>query len=387
MLSTVLTPVTALNKLLFAFLILWILSLLVRQQTPRLRLHLPAFIVIAIFLYGFLIGLLARSDIALATQFFLASFVLALVHFIDYFRIEMDRAVELCGKALVAVTVIYWVAALNRDLPYASQTFEWLNHVNSGAFAERDFIAGAVTLTFGLGTAPFLFVPWCLVTMRVIRNPGAADLLWFALYGLAIGLSGARGLIIIALAFLVAALIWLASLWVRVFVILILMAIVAIIIPELLKETYLFSSDEVSNAVKIGHFNSFVESMDVWGAMTGNGLASYYYSSGKGEWMAHTELTPIDFARYVGIPLAIVFYSLLLFPSARLSSYRGDKFLIMCGFFLFLILSMTNPTLVNSYGMLCVVWYWSKIKGSTQTPMFTKMPSPFGAVRPIQSTV
>jgi len=380
MLSTVLAPVTTLNKLLFAFLMLWILRLLVRQRKPRLRLHPPAFVVIAIFLYGLLTSQLTRSDNALAVQFFLASFVLMLIHFVDHFRIDMDRAVELCGKAMIAVTIVYLVAALNQDLPYANQIFEWLNQISASAFAERDFIEGDVTLTFGLGSAPFLFVPWCLVTMRLIRNPRIADALWLVLYGLVIGISGARGLVVVALAFLVGALIFLTSLRARIFVILILMVIMAIGVPVLLTATSLFSSEEISNAAKIGHFNSFLDEMDVWGALFGNGLGSYYYSSGKGEWTAHTELTPIDFARYLGIPFAFIFYSLLLFPSSRLSSYRGDNYLFCFGFLLFLILSLTNPTLVNSYGMICVVWYWAKIKSPKQRPMFSIMPQPFGAV-------
>lgn len=374
MLTTVIAPATMLNKLLFVGLMLWTLPLLLRRQAPRPRLNWPAFGVIGIFTYGLLMCLPARNDSALAVQFFLATFVLMLIHFVDHFRIDMDRAAEFCGRAMIFITILYWMLAINLDLPYATELFVWFNQISMSASAERDFIEGGATLTLALGSAPFLFVPWCLVCVRLFKQPRLADFIWLVLYGVAIGLSGARGIMVVALAFLIAASIWLTSFRARVAIILSLVALLAIGLPVLLTATALFSSEEISNAAKIGHFNSFLDALEMSGALFGNGLGSYYFSSAKGLLTAHTELTPIDLARYLGIPLAIAFYGLLLLPASRLSRYRGDQFLISFGFLLYLVLSVTNPTLVNSYGMLVVVWYWAKMSRSDPRPALAEQP-------------
>jgi hypothetical protein len=376
MLTTLLAPVTIMNKLLFIALMIWTMFLILKIRQPRLMMLFPAIVVITIFLYGLLISLLGRSDSTLAVQFFLATFMLILIYFVCHYSIDMDKASELCGKAMLAFTILFWFLAFNKDLPYATRAFEWMNEMSLSAYAEREFIEGGITMTLALGTAPFLFVPWCIVTVRLIRFPRTADLLWFLAYGLAIGLSGARGLIVVALAFLIAALFWLTSFRTRIFIVLAAAVIFAIIAPMVLNETMIFSSKEVSNSIKIGHFNSFLDALDISGALFGKGLGSYYFSAGRGDWAAHTELTPIDLARYVGIPMAIFVYVLMLFPTCRLVKYKGDNFLFSFAFFLFLILSITNPTLFNSYGMLVVVWYWAKISRTVRTPLTNKMRQP-----------
>lgn len=361
MLTTLIAPVTILNKILFVILMVWTLNLIAKNRKPGIRLYIPAFTIVMIYFYGLLISMFGRSDGVLASQFFLATFVLVLIHFIENFRIDMDQAAESCGKVMLAVTFVYLLVTFNQDLPYAAAVFNWLNEINSSATSERDFLEGGLTLTLALGTVPFLFVPWCIVCVRLIHSRRIADFLWLMFYGLAIGLSGARGLVVVALMFLIAALFWLTSFRTRIIFFLILVAVLFIVVPLIFNETRIFSSEEISNATKIGHLNSFVDQLNIYNIFFGNGLGSYYFSSGKDDWLAHTELTPVDLARYVGIPLACVVYILMLFPFSTVACYKGQNFLFVFGFFLFLVLSITNPTLINSYGMLVVIWYWAKL--------------------------
>ena len=363
MLTTVLVPSTILNKILFVMLMGWTLRLMMLSPGLRPRLSAPAFCAIAIFLYGLLLCLPGRNDNALAIQFFLSTFVLMLIHFIDHFDIDMDRAAEICGRAIVLATAVYWILAFNADLPYATDIVKWFEDASQSASSERDYLEDP-TLTLALGTAPFLFVPWCIVVMRLFRTRRMVDVAWLLAYAAAIALSGARGIVVVALAFLGIGAIWLTSVRTRIVVILALTAVLAIGVPALLTTTSLFSSDEISNAGKIGHFKSFIDVLDLRGAIFGNGLGSYYFSSGSGVITPHTELTPIDLARYVGIPLAIAFFGLLLLPRNVLSAYRGEHLLLVLGFSLYLLLSITNPVLINSYGMLVVLWYWAKLRNS-----------------------
>lgn len=364
MLTTVLAPATILNKVLFVILMLWTLHLLVRRHPPRPRLVIPAFAAVGIFLYGLLLSAPTENDHALAIQFFLATFVLLLIHFVEHFRIDMDSASETCGKFMVIVTAIYVLLALNPGLPYASEIVLWFDEISLSASAERDYLDAPV-LTLALGTVPFLFVPWCLVTVRLLQRFRLADFVWLLLYGTAILLSGARGVVAVSLAFLAVASFWMTSPLTRLLLLLAACVGIGTMAPDLIALTSLFSSEEISNATKIGHFRSFIDTLDVPSAMFGNGLGSFYYSSGKGAPTQHTELTPIDLARYVGIPFAMTFYALLLLPRFLRPQLRSTRFLFGIAFLLYLVLSLTNPVLINSYGMLVVVWYWTKLRDSS----------------------
>jgi hypothetical protein len=94
--------------------------------------------------------------------------------------------------------------------------------------------------------------------------------------------------------------------------------------------------------------------------------------------MAHTEITPLDMARYFGVVLATLLYFTIVFPTLRLKRYGGRNRIWLIAFLLYLVLSATNPVMFNSYGMLVVLWYWSKLIGVSRpmteahrgTPMY-----------------
>lgn len=374
MLTTLLAPVSILNKLLFVALMTWTLILLFRVRAPRPQRMLPAFGIIGIFLYGYLLALPSANDHGLAFQFFLATFILALIHFVDFFKIDMDRAVEFSGKVMVGVSMIYWSLVLNSGLPYAQEIVSWYQEISQSASAERDFLGETPLMTLALSTAPFLYLPWCIVTMRIQRRFSWLDLMWLVLYGFTIALSGARGIVVVALLFLAYAGLTQASVITRVLLLALFASLLIVVLPELLSSTTLFSSDEFSNAIKIGHFQSFVDQLNWSNSIFGNGLGSFYFSAGKGALTQHTELTPIDLARYVGVPLAIAIYSLLLLPRLFRRPFQGKRKLVFAAFALYLLLSVTNPVLINSYGMLVVIWYWSKYRESNHDSSLRRSP-------------
>jgi hypothetical protein len=83
---------------------------------------------------------------------------------------------------------------------------------------------------------------------------------------------------------------------------------------------------------------------------------------------SYTELTPIDMCRYVGVPLTLVLYSALIMPLPGLWRYtrRGGAYFI--AMLLYTALSMTNPVMFNSYGMLIIVWYWHSLQPKLRQP-------------------
>jgi hypothetical protein len=217
-------------------------------------------------------------------------------------------------------------------------------------------------LTIALGGAPFLYLPWCLILMRLSQKIRWNDLLWAMLYAFVIVLSGARGIMVIAVVFMCYVFVFnRSSIFSRIFVFLVVLALLVSFILFLISNTMVFGGEETSNAVKIGHLTSFWEQLTWASGFFGDGLGSYYFSSGSGILKSHTELTPVDLVRYVGFPLAFVVYTLLLFPRLYRGILGRQRQPILVAFSLYLVLSITNPVLFNSIGMLVVIWYWNKI--------------------------
>jgi hypothetical protein len=65
--------------------------------------------------------------------------------------------------------------------------------------------------------------------------------------------------------------------------------------------------------------------------------------------------------RYLGVVLAFIMYFVIIFPTKRINAYFGNNILYVIVFLIYLLNSMTNPTMFNSYGLLVVIWYWYKI--------------------------
>lgn len=364
MITTLLAPVTILNKLLFGCLLAWTLVLLLRVREPRPRLVMPAFLVVVIFLYGFLLSKITSADKDIALQLFLSSFILIIIHFVEYFEINMDHFVELCGRIMIGVTFLYWLCFLYPGWPFSVYFVDLLQEINQSATAERDYFGGDVYQTLALSTVSFLFIPWCLVMIRIAKEFRWSDLLWLFLYGATIVASGRRGTATIAILFSAYVLILRGSTLTRLIFFIFFVALAGLVMPEIIGNTLLLDAGEVSNQVKIGHFASFIDQLGWVNAFFGDGLGSSYYSTGSGAWKSFTELTPIDVARYVGIPLAVALFGLLLFPIIFRSPLKLGREAIFISFALYLVLSVTNPVLINSYGMLVVLWYWSKYRRS-----------------------
>jgi len=128
----------------------------------------------------------------------------------------------------------------------------------------------------------------------------------------------------------------------------------------LIFRTNMFNSNEQSNSIKIGHFLSFLDVADWKMLLFGNGLGSYFYTQGYCRLVSQTEITWLDSIRYVGIPLSLVLFVVFLFPRSRYVPEKrmASNRLIM---FMYLLMSLSNPVLFNSYGFFVILWYWSAV--------------------------
>jgi hypothetical protein len=128
-----------------------------------------------------------------------------------------------------------------------------------------------------------------------------------------------------------------------------------------MSQTTVFSANDGGNRVKLGHISSYVSQLTPAKAIFGQGLASFYFSEGVQAVIPQTEVTPMDMARFFGIPLMLVLFFFLLFPTSDRKAYAGENLTRVLIFSLYLAISMTNPVLFNSFGLLFVVWYWSNV--------------------------
>lgn len=360
---TLVAPALPVNKVIFAVLLLWLLLDMLLARRPRIFPSPAPLVIFAIFAYGFLLSLVNDSDLAVSFQFLSATFVLFLAYFVYQHEVDLDKVVRSASVIVLFGTVLFWLSIFMPELPYADAIYQFFYQYNFSAATERDFFEGAGTFTLQLGTTPFLFISFCVFSLRFFSPQRRwIDAPMMLLITATIVVSGLRGLIAITGLFMLTLVVRSARPALRIIILCGLAALVYVLYATYLADSLVLSSDEVSNAVKIGHFRSFFDDASSWSLAFGRGLASFYYSSGSGALKAYTELTPIDMLRYFGIVLTGILYAAITFPLDGCRRYVDHRAIYVWAFLLYVALSMTNPVMFNSYGMLIVLWYWQKIQ-------------------------
>jgi hypothetical protein len=315
------------------------------------------------------LSLMNRSDLGIAVQFLTSTLILQLIYFIRAHGIDMDQLAERSAYVLLACTLVFWMSILgSADFPLAGSIYDFFINYNFSAATDRNFFESGSTISLQLGTAPFLFVGLAVVGMRLF-SPLRRSLDPVKLVAIltAILVSGLRALIAVSILYMAYLVLRVTRPVYRWLLVLVMAALVWGLWWAVLGDSQVLSAGEESNSVKIGHFNSFIHDMTVASALFGRGLASFYYSSGSGAFKAYTELTPIDMCRYFGIPLTLLLYGCLLMPVRDLGRCLRNGGSYIMAVLLFVLMSMTNPVMFNSYGMLVILWYWSSLYPRTTT--------------------
>ena len=361
--ATVCVPAAVLNKLLFGLIACLAIGRLVSRPADTRFRTLSPLVILSVFLFGLLLSLVGNADLGLARQLLFSVSLLLLIYPILWYGVDVDRAIKVAGVALAGLSFVFLAALLGSTTStVAADLLELFTRYSLSASGDRN-ILDSPTFMFHLGTSPFLLVPFALFATELRDRRKAVSAVALLLIGAAIVASTSRGLMLVCLAAL--ALIALERMTnpMRVAFVLVTIPLAAAGVAVLMARTNVFSASDVSNAIKIGHAVSFVDNLSLAGVFFGDGLASFYYSSGLGQQVAQTEITFLDMLRYFGFLLAPVVVAALLCPSGRLSRYVGDtsRLLSVAYFLLYLLLSLTNPVLFNSAGLSIVVWYWWRV--------------------------
>lgn len=287
--------------------------------------------------------------------------LLFLIYLIDQYKIDLDEMMKISGIVLSIFTIIaFYLVTLGLHSAFGKIFFDIFNKYSSGAMGFRKF-SDSMTFSFHIGTVPFLYLPFSLYINSFFQRKTFRKFLAIILITIPILLSASRGLIIMCLVSFVLLYFYNLKTIGKIVFIWLSVPIVLFIFYYLLENTLIFSFSEVSNSTKRGHLISFFDNITFTNIFTGNGLATYYFSQGVNRMTAHTEITPIDMLRYFGVILTPILYLVIIFPTRNFKSYLGDNSIITLIFILYLVFSFTNPIMFNSFGLLIVLWYWSKI--------------------------
>lgn len=354
---TLLVPTSIINKIFF---VLIFLAVFFTIREYYFNSKSPIYVIL-IFLYGYILSYFNNVDKELSNQFFLSTFVLILIYPIIYYKINLDKIVKISGLLLAIYSLIsFFIVVVYLDSSISETYYTFFKEYSAGSNGLREFTDDGL-LSFHTGTAPFLFLSLVLYFESFLNKKTILTFLAIILHIYIIFISGSRGTFFSSLLTIVMLMLFRSSNKIKFGILIFGIPLFILFISLLLKNTDIFSSDEGSNNVKIGHFDSFIESTNFFNLITGNGLAAKYFSKGTNSVLAHTEITPVDMIRYLGIVMAFLLYWFIIFPTKRIKSYLGNNFLYMVIFIIYVLNSMTNPTMFNSFGLLVVIWYWYKI--------------------------
>lgn len=360
-LFTLLFPPLIINKILFLLIMGYVA---VNYKSYHFSTFSP-FIVFLIFLFGFIHSFINNVDKDLSFQFFLSVLVLFLIYPILKYKIDIDFIAKTSGLIIVFYTFFSFVLiVMSFEFPFTDIIRNIFRDYSLGGYSIRDFTEGGI-INFNLGSTPFLYLPFSLYFISFVEKKNMRSFIVLILLLITILISGSRGLMLSCILAIVYIIFFKASLVTRIRLLIISIPIILMVVSFLITNTNVFSSKEVSNSVKIGHYASFFDNISFSNIIMGNGLASKYYSKGTNSVLAHTEITPLDMLRYLGFILAPILYIIIIFPTRKIKLYLGENKLYFGLFIIYLINSFTNPIMFNSYGLLTVVWYWYKILNDT----------------------
>jgi hypothetical protein len=127
-----------------------------------------------------------------------------------------------------------------------------------------------------------------------------------------------------------------------------------------------FSTKDYSNAVKLGHWSSYVTEFEQHPSylLWGEGADTEFYSSGFQQKTTITELTFVELVRNFGIPVTLLLLAALCWPLVPLLGRRGrasgiSYLAVPYGAYIFM--SASNPLLLNTTGMLLVISVWGAV--------------------------
>lgn len=359
--TSVLFPVFILNKIIFMFIIMFFFLDL---KNIKLKFLYQPFVIFIIFLIGYNVSIYTFSSHELAIQLLLSSLIGFLIYPIYIYKIDIDKIIKQSGVIFSLTTLLFAYFLVIDQTTFVSNIFLTIfDNYTAGANSFRSFIPDENLFMFHFGAVPFLFLSIAIYSRDFFLNWKINELFNISLMLFIVIISTSRALFFTSILIIVISSICYLNTKKRLIVIVISSLLLLMFIINFYSEiSYIFDLNETSNSVKKGHIVSFINNLNCTNFMFGEGLGSYYFSSGKAAITAQTELTILDFIRYFGIIGTAIIYLIILNPNLNFTSkLKKDDIYYILVIVLYTFISFTNPTMFNSYGLIVVLWYWNNI--------------------------
>lgn len=358
---TILVPILFVNKLIFIFILF---HLFLFNKEVKITFFSNILIIFSIFIYGYIISLFNLSDSSLRNQLLLWPTTLFLLTYIKIYKVDLDNIFINAGLILSVITFYYFFNVLlginnasNYDMP------TWISQYSSGVVADKTISTDTVFSAFRFGPVSFLTIPFCISINKAFQDRNIKYFLYSIIIFFIILSSYSRANITVSLIFFFVVLIKYSNkLLSKIIIYSCLLLLFVYFLRDFISNSTFFDAEELSNKTKLGHFSSYISTLNPVKFILGSGLATFYWSDGYMGYTAQTEITFLDTLRYFGFFLNLFLIIQVLIPNPKrfafLLSNDPISFLI---FFLYFISSFSNPILLNSYGVLAILWYWKKI--------------------------
>ncbi len=310
-------------------------------------------VIFLIFAFGYINSFFYECDPDVAYVLFGITINFFLIHPVLKYHIDLDKIFKIVGLFIVAYTGFSYLI-LEEMIPFISaEEFQYFfEKVSFGFYGSKLGL-----YYFQFNGSVFLYIPFVLFLLSYIEKKKFSTLFCLLITTIAIAFSGLRGLTLSTLFIFVYLMFFKSGITIKAFMILTIMPVVIGSIYYLNTVTDFFNPYESSNAVKLGHIESYFDIVTIYNFIFGAGLGATYYSKGIMNNVSLTEITALDSIRYFGIILTIVLFYKILFP-CEINKKNKIFFVIIL---VYIINSLTNPMLFNTYGPFIVVWYWYKM--------------------------
>lgn len=286
-------------------------------------------------------------------QFLLSSFLILLLYPVAVFKINIESIIIYVGLLIALVSLFFFVVFSASNWNPSLEIFRTMDL----AIGYREFGAYNVPMV-QLSSAPVLVVAYGLSALKWLDDRSFYSFFVSLLILFAIMVSGQRGVFLLGLLSFVI-FFYTAFKSSRIIKILFYLLLITLFYHSYSLVVELFSASDFSNRIKILHVYSYINNTEIHEYLLGKGLGSSYYTEGYGRVASVTEITILDSVRYFGVFTFIWLWLLILNPSIMFGKFSGKVDFRMGVFIGYILLSISNPVLFNSFGMFILVWYWS----------------------------
>lgn len=276
-------------------------------------------------------------------------------------HIDLFFPLSFAGFILSILSILGFMAMLfSPEIENALYLFS-ISHDQPYFMSQRTFL-GIDFTSFVFMSLPPTFIPTAIHYEKLLyekRNRGL-NLLLTIVYFFAFFCSGQRAMFLGIFAILMI----ISYPKIKQFRILQLLVIFLVVIGIYIGYLLITDPDSKSTNIKFGHIESYLTLFQSnWEYLIfGMGPGAFFYSKGFGEMTSLTEWTYIEIIRMYGFVGLFLFVCLLIIPLVRHNNKKNPiKYWqsIVVGYIVFLISCMSDPWLIGSPGLICILYIYS----------------------------